>query len=133
MKFINFLRDTIYDLYQYILMLIILGVVVFVLHHSITTMFTTDYNKIQHSAVDQAKVAETREEKATDFSLTIPENFSTLDISKILVDAQVITNEEQFIHYINENKLSDKLLPGQYVFHKNMTPEEIISVFEQKK
>lgn len=129
MKLINFIRDWFYDLYQYILMILMMGIVGLILYTTITSMYQTDYNHIVSAGNKEAVITETREEEATEFELFFPENSSILDLSKILVDAGVITDQENFLNYLNENPMETDFPSGNFSFHKNMTYEEIVETF----
>ena len=133
MKFINFIRDTIYDLYQYIVILAIMAIVSFILYTTIVSMYATDYNHLVSSNNKEAVITETKEEESNNFELFIPESSSILDISKILVDSGVIINQEEFVNFLKENELENSLQGGSYDFKKNMTYDEIIKVFENNK
>ncbi|MDO5715951.1 MAG: hypothetical protein Q4P25_05180 [Tissierellia bacterium] len=132
MRFIRFILDTIYDLYQYILILLIVAVISLVLYSSIQHMFSTDYNQVKAGQGDTATFTEIKEEEESTFQVTIPEGFSLLDISKVLIDSKVIKNEEEFIHYIKDNNKEDLLVPGEYQFSKNMEYEDIVHLFEEQ-
>lgn len=131
MRFIRFILDTIYDLYQYILILLIITVISFVLYTSIQDMFSTDYNQVKAGQGDTATFTEIKEEEESTFQVTIPEGFSLLDITKVLIDSKVINDEEKFIHYIKDHNKENLLVPGEYQFSKNMDYEEILRLFEE--
>lgn len=133
MKIINFIRDIIYDLYQYIVILAIMGIVSFVLYTTIVSMYETDYNHLVSTKNKEAMITETKEKESNNFELFFPENSSILDISKILVDSGVITDQEKFVNFLQENQLENSLQSGSYNFRKNMTYEEIIKIFENNE
>jgi hypothetical protein len=85
-------------------------------------------NKAQSKKpVDQA-TSKPEEKSSGKFLLTIENGANPVTISKDLKEAKIISNERDFINYLEDHKLSSKIQVGQYTITSGMTLSEIADV-----
>ncbi|WP_300408385.1 hypothetical protein [Lagierella sp.] len=132
-RFINFIKDTIYDLNHIIFTLVIIAAVAFILQNRIRYMFSKDYSKIGGNEV---KAVENVEREALyssenipdiDISVILPEGSSPEDVGRILYESKVIDDVEQFLNVINTYDLGNKIEYQTYQIKKGSTLEEVIN------
>ncbi len=132
-RFINFIKDTIYDLNHIIFTLLIIAAVAFILQNRIRYMFSKDYSKIGGNEV---KAVENVEREALyssenipdiDISVILPEGSTPEDVGRILYESKVIDDVEQFLNVINTYNLGDKIKYQDYQIKKGATLEEVIN------
>lgn len=132
-RFINFIKDTIYDLNHIIFTLLIIAAVAFILQNRIRYMFSKDYSKIGGNEVNAVENVEREALYSSenipdiDISVILPEESTPEDVGRILYESKVIDDVEQFLNVINTYNLGDKIKYQDYQIKKGATLEEVIN------
>lgn len=131
-KFIESVKDTIYDLNHFMWILIIIAAVSIIVSFQTYELFSRDYTTEEQTAEAQSPVAKVAEEAPTEIQITIPEGATYLDASKILVDAGIVKDEEAFVKMIQDQGLEEAVQPGEYAVAREASAEEILGVMFKK-
>ncbi|OXZ28667.1 hypothetical protein B9N51_03225 [Finegoldia magna] len=123
-NFIDTIVDFIYKFAKLLLLLLILVATTFYVYKTINSMFSKNYTSSQTYSKD-LKIQQVTEE-VKDIEITIPPEAKELDVSKILISGNIITDEQEFLDYLKQNNVT-AFKDGNYKLNKNMTTEEIIN------
>lgn len=123
-NYIDTIVDFIYKFAKLILLLLILVVTTLYVYKTIDSMFSKNYTSSQTYSKD-LKIQQVTEE-VKDIEITIPPEAKDLDVSKILISGNIITNEQEFLDYLKQNNVT-AFKDGNYKLNKNMTTEEIVN------
>ena len=123
-NFIDTIVDFIYKFAKLLLLLLILVATTFYVYKTINSMFSKDYTSSQTYSKD-LKIQQVTEE-VKDIEITIPPEAKDLDVSKILISGNIITDEQEFLDYLKQNNVT-AFKDGNYKLNKNMTTEEIVN------
>lgn len=123
-NFIDTIVDFIYKFAKLLLLLLILVVTTLYVYKTINSMFSKNYTSSQTYSKD-LKIQQVTEE-VKDIEITIPPEAKDLDVSKILISGNIITNEQEFLDYLKQNNVT-AFKDGNYKLNKNMTTEEIVN------
>ncbi|EFH92367.1 hypothetical protein [Finegoldia magna] len=123
-NFIDTIVDFIYKFAKLLLLLLILVVTTLYVYKTIDSMFSKNYTSSQTYSKD-LKIQQVTEE-VKDIEITIPPEAKDLDVSKILISGNIITNEQEFLDYLKQNNVT-AFKDGNYKLNKNMTTEEIVN------
>lgn len=123
-NFIDTIVDFIYKFAKLLLLLLILVVTTLYVYKTIDSMFSKNYTSSQTYSKD-LKIQQVTEE-VKDIEITIPPEAKDLDVSKILISGNIITNEQEFLDYLKQNNVT-AFKDGNYKLNKNMTKEEIVN------
>lgn len=123
-NFIDTIVDFIYKFAKLLLLLLILVATTFYVYKTINSMFSKNYTSCQTYSKD-LKIQQVTEE-VKDIEITIPPEAKDLDVSKILISGNIITNEQEFLDYLKQNNVT-AFKDGNYKLNKNMTTEEIVN------
>ncbi|MDU4277396.1 hypothetical protein [Finegoldia magna] len=123
-NFIDTIVDFIYKFAKLLLLLLILVVTTLYVYKTIDSMFSKNYTSSQTYSKD-LKIQQVTEE-VKDIEITIPPEAKDLDVSKILISGNIITNEQEFLDYLKQNNVT-AFKDGNYKLNKNMTIEEIVN------
>lgn len=123
-NFIDTMVDFIYKFAKLLLLLLILVVTTLYVYKTIDSMFSKNYTSSQTYSKD-LKIQQVNEE-VKDIEITIPPEAKDLDVSKILISGNIITNEQEFLDYLKQNNVT-AFKDGNYKLNKNMTTEEIVN------
>lgn len=123
-NFIDTMVDFIYKFAKLLLLLLILVVTTLYVYKTIDSMFSKNYTSSQTYSKD-LKIQQVTEE-VKDIEITIPPEAKDLDVSKILISGNIITNEQEFLDYLKQNNVT-AFKDGNYKLNKNMTIEEIVN------
>lgn len=123
-NFIDTIVDFIYKFAKLLLLLLILVVTTLYVYKTIDSMFSNNYTSSQTYSKD-LKIQQVTEE-VKDIEITIPPEAKDLDVSKILISGNIITNEQEFLDYLKQNNVT-AFKDGNYKLNKNMTTEEIVN------
>ena len=123
-NFIDTMVDFIYKFAKLLLLLLILVVTTLYVYKTIDAMFSKNYTSSQTYSKD-LKIQQVTEE-VKDIEITIPPEAKDLDVSKILISGNIITNEQEFLDYLKQNNVT-AFKDGNYKLNKNMTTEEIVN------
>ena len=123
-NFIDTIVDFIYKFAKLILLLLILVATTFYVYKTINSMFSKNYTSSQTYSKD-LKIQQVTEE-VKDIEITIPPEAKELDVSKILISGNIITDEQEFLDYLKQNNVT-AFKDGNYKLNKNMTTEEIVN------
>ena len=123
-NFIDTIVDFIYKFAKLLLLLLILVVTTLYVYKTIDSMFSKNYTSSQTYSKD-LKIQQVTEE-VKDIEVTIPPEAKDLDVSKILISGNIITNEQEFLDYLKQNNIT-AFKDGNYKLNKNMTTEEIVN------
>lgn len=132
-RFIDFIKDTIYDLNHFIFTLLIVVAVIFILQNRIRVMFSRDYSKMGGIEVKAAENVERESLYSTDnlpnidISVILPKDASIEDVGRILYESGVISDVEQFLNIINIYDLQNKIEYNNYEIQRGLTLEEVIN------
>ncbi len=122
--FIDTIVDFIYKFAKLLLLLLILVATTFYVYKTINSMFSKNYTSSQTYSKD-LKIQQVTEE-VKDIEITIPPEAKELDVSKILISGNIITDEQEFLDYLKQNNVT-AFKDGNYKLNKNMTTEEIVN------
>lgn len=132
-KFIESVKDTIYDLNHFMWILIIIAAVSIIVSFQTYELFSKDYTTEETAAAEnESPVAKVAEEPPAEIQITIPEGATYLDASKILVDAGIVKDEEAFVKMIQDQGLEETVQPGEYAVAREASAEEILGVMFKK-
>lgn len=123
-NFIDTMVDFIYKFAKLLLLLLILVVTTLYVYKTIDSMFSKNYTSSQTYSKD-LKIQQVTEE-VKDIEITIPPEAKDLDVSKILISGNIITDEQEFLDYLKQNNVT-AFKDGNYKLNKNMTTEEIVN------
>ena len=123
-NFIDTIVDFIYKFAKLLLLLLILVATTFFVYKTINSMFSKNYTSSQTYSKD-LKIQQVTEE-VKDIEITIPPEAKELDVSKILISGNIITDEQEFLDYLKQNNVT-AFKDGNYKLNKNMTTEEIVN------
>lgn len=123
-NFIDTIVDFIYKFAKLLLLLLILVATTFYVYKTINSMFSKNYTSSQTYSKD-LKIQQVTEE-VKDIEITIPPEAKELDVSKILISGNIITDEQEFLNYLKQNNVT-AFKDGNYKLNKNMTTEEIVN------
>lgn len=123
-NFIDIIVDFIYKFAKLLLLLLILVATTFYVYKTINSMFSKNYTSSQTYSKD-LKIQQVTEE-VKDIEITIPPEAKDLDVSKILISGNIITDEQEFLNYLKQNNVT-AFKDGNYKLNKNMTTEEIVN------
>ena len=123
-NFIDTIVDFIYKFAKLLLLLLILVATTFYVYKTINSMFSKNYTSSQTYSKD-LKIQQVTEE-VKDIEITIPPEAKELDVSKILISGNIITDEQEFLDYLKQNNVTS-FKDGNYKLNKNMTTEEIVN------
>lgn len=123
-NFIDIIVDFIYKFAKLLLLLLILVATTFYVYKTINSMFSKNYTSSQTYSKD-LKIQQVTEE-VKDIEITIPPEAKELDVSKILISGNIITDEQEFLDYLKQNNVT-AFKDGNYKLNKNMTTEEIVN------
>ena len=123
-NFIDTIVDFIYKFAKLLLLLLILVATAFYVYKTINSMFSKNYTNSQTYSKD-LKIQQVTEE-VKDIEITIPPEAKELDVSKILISGNIITDEQEFLDYLKQNNVA-AFKDGNYKLNKNMTTEEIVN------
>ena len=123
-NFIDTIVDFIYKFAKLLLLLLILVATTFYVYKTINSMFSKNYTSSQTYSKD-LKIQQVTEE-VKDIEITIPPEAKELDVSKILISGNIITDEQEFLDYLKKNNVT-AFKDGNYKLNKNMTTEEIVN------
>ena len=123
-NFIDTMVDFIYKFAKLLLLLLILVVTTLYVYKTIDSMFSKNYTSSQTYSKD-LKIQQVTEE-VKDIEITIPPEAKELDVSKILISGNIITDEQEFLDYLKQNNVT-AFKDGNYKLNKNMTTEEIVN------
>ena len=123
-NFIDTIVDFIYKFAKLLLLLLILVATTFYVYKTINSMFSKNYTNSQTYSKD-LKIQQVTEE-VKDIEITIPPDAKELDVSKILISGNIITDEQEFLDYLKQNNVT-AFKDGNYKLNKNMTTEEIVN------
>ena len=123
-NFIDTIVDFIYKFAKLLLLLLILVATTFCVYKTINSMFSKNYTSSQTYSKD-LKIQQVTEE-VKDIEITIPPEAKELDVSKILISGNIITDEQEFLDYLKQNNVT-AFKDGNYKLNKNMTTEEIVN------
>ena len=132
-KFIESVKDTIYDLNHFMWILIIIAAVSIIVSFQTYELFSKDYTTEETAAAEnESPVAKVAEEPPAEIQITIPEGATYLDASKILVDAGIVKDEEALVKMIQDQGLEETVQPGEYAVAREASAEEILGVMFKK-
>lgn len=123
-NFIDTIVDFIYKFAKLLLLLLILVATTFYVYKTINSMFSKNYTSSKTYSKD-LKIQQVTEE-VKDIEITIPPEAKELDVSKILISGNIITDEQEFLDYLKQNNVT-AFKDGNYKLNKNMTTEEIVN------
>lgn len=123
-NFIDTIVDFIYKFAKLLLLLLILVATTFYVYKTIDSMFSKNYTSSQTYSKD-LKIQQVTEE-VKDIEITIPPEAKELEVSKILISGNIITDEQEFLDYLKQNNVT-AFKDGNYKLNKNMTTEEIVN------
>ena len=123
-NFIDTIVDFSYKFAKLLLLLLILVATTFYVYKTINSMFSKNYTNSQTYSKD-LKIQQVTEE-VKDIEITIPPEAKELDVSKILISGNIITDEQEFLDYLKQNNVA-AFKDGNYKLNKNMTTEEIVN------
>ena len=123
-NFLDTIVDFIYKFAKLLLLLIILVITTLYVYKTIDSMFSKNYTSSQTYSKD-LKIKQVTEE-VKDIEITIPPEAKDLDVSKILISGNIITNEQEFLNYLKQNNVT-AFKDGNYKLNKNMTTEQIVA------
>lgn len=132
-KFIESIKDTLYDMNHYMWVLMILLAMGIIVSFQTYDLFSKDYTRTESSeSIQKNPVTKAAEKVPSEIQVTIPDGATYLDVSKILIDANIIKDEEAFVKLIQEKKLEESILPGSYTLPQDADHEELLKTLTSK-
>lgn len=131
---INDLRDFIYDVIDIFMIIIIFVLVGFIVFTRVNTLMAMpiDRGSNRQPASDTISVLpkENVEDKTTaiEISVIIPQGVDAHGIGRILTDAGLISNSEEFIKALTDRNLLESATPGTYAINPLTTLDELINL-----
>ncbi len=143
MRFVNWLIDTIYDFFEYLIMLLVLAIAVVVILWRLDMMFNLNIPLVSRSGQVIESTIQTTKDSIKDIlaggslegetiTVNIPEIKEVSVLSKILSEYELINDKEAFEKYINDNKLLPEIVPGKHQIKIGSSVEEIVNILRQK-
>ena len=141
-KFLEGLKDILYDGIDYILMIIVIAGVALIINWRLGGLFSkntantppeiqetvTDNNHDDSNNEDEDKNKLDNEDSDIIIKINIPPGSASSKIGEILVDNNLIENENDFIEKAIELKLDTKLKYGDFEIPQNSSLEEILEI-----
>lgn len=131
-------KDTLHDYIDYIIMLGIVGIVVFIIGWRLDLLFPNDsedlINKNNIAVEDELFSNNESFDIVSDtdnkefFELNIPDGSSTYDVAIILESNKIISNKSDFIDKTEEAKLSNRLKAGNFEIPYDSSVENILEI-----
>lgn len=133
MKVLNWVIDKVYDLFEYVLMLLIVAIVVLVILWRLNGLFNTNITIVEKSQrVIEDTLESTKEllNQPSDLqgevlTVNLPNSTSIEGIANILQKFQIINDTESFVQYMQEQKLTEKIVYGSHELKVGSTNEEV--------
>lgn len=117
-----------YKFAKILFLILILALTSFFVFRTVNHMFSKNY-QVQATYSKDLEVKQEADE-ITSIEITIPSNAKNLDVSKILISGNIISDEKGFLDYLNKNKITS-FKPGNYKLNKNMTNEQIANIIKK--
>ncbi|MDO5717912.1 MAG: hypothetical protein Q4P34_02915 [Tissierellia bacterium] len=139
MKVVNWIIDTVYDLFEYLIMLLVVVAAIFIILWRLELMFGSNLSIIaKPSEVVESTLKTTKESvsqilgssslEGEKIDINIPEGTSAEGIANILYEYELISDKEVFRKKLLE-KIENKELPkGKYDIKIGSTEEELIEI-----
>ena len=83
---------------------------------------------LQSPQAPKTEIKPTTPPPVINISITIPSGSSSTEIAEILLRAEVISNKEEFLVFVNQKKAASRFRIGTYQLQKGMPLEELIKV-----
>lgn len=142
MKILNWLIDTLYDLFEYLLMFVILVIVMLVIFWRLNILFGAEIDSNSPKKAIQDTLKNTKNvvtDIISDSDLTgkeveinIPKASNEDSIATILFEYELITDKEEFKNELVKS-FKDKELPyGTFTIEIGKTTKEIIKILKSK-
>lgn len=142
MKILNWLIDTLYDLFEYLLMFVILVIVMLVIFWRLNILFGAEIDSNSPKKAIQDALKNTKNvvtDIISDSDLTgkeveinIPKASNEDSIATILFEYELITDKEEFKNELVKS-FKDKELPyGTFKIEIGKTTKEIIKILKSK-
>lgn len=85
-------------------------------------------SETEPSAAEEESNGQSGAEEANYQTISIEPGMTLTDIVNILTEEQIISDEEAFIRYLEENELSRYIQVGEFTLHDQMDIEEAASI-----
>lgn len=142
MKILNWLIDTLYDLFEYLLMFVILVIVMLVIFWRLNILFGAEIDSNSPKKAIQDTLKNTKNvvtDIISDSDLTgkeveinVPKASNEDSIATILFEYELITDKEEFKNELVKS-FKDKELPyGTFTIEIGKTTKEIIKILKSK-
>lgn len=142
MKFVNWFIDTVYDLLEYLIMLLVVAIAVIIILWRLDGLFNADIPLLSSSSKAIESTIQTTRESLSDIlgstslegeviEVKIPENASLESISNILFQYGLIQDKAKFEEYMKNNDLINSIKPATYEITVGNSIEEIAKIITQ--
>lgn len=138
MKAINFIIDTLYDIFEYILMLLIVGIAVLVILWRLEVLFNEQLPIVSKTSSAIESTLGIEKSATLNSSLigekikvNISEGTSLEGITKILFDYELISDKFVFLKLLNDNFTEENKPFGEFQFTYGQSNEDIINILKK--
>ncbi|WP_425540201.1 hypothetical protein [Microaceticoccus formicicus] len=143
MKFLNWMIDTVYDLFEYLIMLAVVTIAIFIIFWRLDGLFGSTLSIVSKpSQVVESTIKTTKESvsqilnstslEGEKLTVNIPEGTSSEGIANILFEYELINSKEDFIKEFDSKFTQDSLPFGSFEFEIGSSLEKIFEVLEKK-
>ena len=142
-KFLDAIKDFLYDSVDYIIMIGIIGLVIFIIGWRLDLLFAKDAEDIisnenitmsneeeesPDSIEDDGKEEEDPIEEKTMITVSIPAGSNSTNIADLLASVGLIASKSDFLDKSEEMNLSTKLKAGNFNIESGSSMEEILTI-----
>lgn len=138
MKAVNFIIDTLYDILEYILMLLIVGIAVLVILWRLEVLFNEQLPIVSKTSSAIESTLGIEKSATLNSSLigekikvNISEGTSLEGITKILFDYELISDKFVFLKLLNDNFTEENKPFGEFQFTYGQSNEDIINILKK--
>ena len=120
--------DFIYKFAKILFLLLILFATTFFVYRTINHMFNKNYQ--ESSTYSKELNIKQITDEVKNIEITIPPEAKDLDVSKILISGNIIKDENEFLNYLKENKITS-FKSGNFKLNKDMPIEQIANTIKK--
>lgn len=143
MKILNWMIDTVYDLFEYLIMLAVVLIAVFVIFWRLDGLFgdtlsiVSKPGQVIESTIQTTKESVSQILNSTSLEgelldVSIPTGTGVEGISNILFEYELIADKASFMEKLNSEFTEDNLPSGSFEFKIGNSEEEVIEILKSK-
>ncbi len=143
MKFLNWMIDTVYDLFEYLIMLAVVLIAVFVIFWRLDGLFGNTLSIVSKPGqVIESTIQTTKESvsqilnstslEGETLEVNIPKGTGSEGIANILFEYELIKDKVAFVEKLDSEFNTENLPSGSFEFKIGNSEEEIIEILKGK-